>query len=166
MVGCDLENEYANATPADEADMDDASKWPNIPVEISADKQTVTIKSYTDEDGNVYYPNVVSNGYWGPTIFASQVVSDVVLTKGWSEPETTAKVNINAIRKSAASVDHSKDAKIAISESFAPMQAPKVRTPFFNEKKVSYKKIEGMKAVSMEECKARMQKLGAPKARK
>ena len=166
LVGCDLENEYANATPADEADMDDASKWPNIPVEISEDKQTVTIKSYTDEDGNVYYPNVVSSGYWGPTIFASQVVSDVVMTKGWSEPEATAKVNINATRKAAASVDHSKDAKIAISETFAPMQAPKVRTPFFNEEKVSYKKIEGVKAVSMEECKARMQKLNAAKVRK
>ena len=62
-----------------------------FPVTLSEDKKTITIGALKDKDGNVWYPNVVGKGtgIGGITtyILENQIISEVVLTKGWTEPE-------------------------------------------------------------------------------
>ena len=76
-------------------DSDDASTWPNFPVEISEDKNTITIKpfvySYTDENGNTnnytYYPNMIinTNSIYGMLPMTGKIKGDIVLTRGWKQ---------------------------------------------------------------------------------
>lgn len=62
-----------------------------FPVTLSEDHQTITIHAL-ENAGIKYYPNVigVSEGYGGTTtyILENPIISDVVLTRGWTEPET------------------------------------------------------------------------------
>ena len=60
--------------------MDDVTKWPNLPVEVSEDKQTITVKSF-DFEGDTYYPNVFTNSMWGMEVYNTVIVSEVVLTE-------------------------------------------------------------------------------------
>lgn len=59
-----------------------------FPVELSEDKNTLIIKGYT-ANGTKYYPNLVGEDYSLMTglvyILEKPIVSDVVLTRGWSE---------------------------------------------------------------------------------
>ena len=59
-----------------------------FPVELSEDMNTLTIKGYM-ANGNKYYPNLVGEDYSVLTgtvyILEKPIISDVVLTRGWSE---------------------------------------------------------------------------------
>lgn len=61
----------------------------NFPVEISADKNTITIKP-VEASGQLFYPVGAANsyGYWQ---FNCRIISDIVLTRGW-QPEASTSV--------------------------------------------------------------------------
>jgi hypothetical protein len=61
-----------------------------FPVEYDEENDVVTIKPFVYNDVN-YYPNIL--GYdtsSGGSILENPVVSEIVLTRGWTEPETAA----------------------------------------------------------------------------
>lgn len=86
------------ALMAPQNDSNDASTWPNLPVEVSADKNTLTVKpfvyNYTDENGNTaqrtYYPNMIinTNSVYGMIPLSGKIKGDIVLTRGWSDDST------------------------------------------------------------------------------
>ena len=156
LVGANPESNIANYTPT-EGDMDDVNKWPNLPVEVSEDKQTITIKSYTLDDV-VYYPNIVYD-YWGSMyLYDTHVVSEIVLTKGWSGEEATANLSSKIVECEGT--------KVAPANNGAEVNivTPKARTPFAGVKKVAPKKLEG-KAMNFEQINARVQKFNAAQAK-
>ena len=64
-----------------------------FPVEYDEENDVVTIKPFVYNDVN-YYPNIL--GYdtsSGGSILENPVVSEIVLTRGWTEPETAAVKN-------------------------------------------------------------------------
>ncbi len=161
LAGANYEENMSNYTPK-ETDMDTPSKWPNLPVEVSEDKQTITIKSYTLDDV-VYYPNIVYTSSWGAYLHSTHIVSEVVLTKGWSGEESAT--NVEAARK----VTPAEGKKVTSANGGADINivAPKARTPFAGVKKVAPMKVEG-KAINFEMMQENMKKLNAEmlKARK
>lgn len=66
-----------------------------FPTEISADKNTITIKP-VEVDNQVYYPVGASQsyGYWQ---FNTRIVSNLVLTRGWTETPETAAVKAGRV---------------------------------------------------------------------
>ena len=73
---------------------DDYGNWVGaltFPVTLAEDHNTITIHAL-ENAGVKYYPNVVgiSEGYGGTTtyILENPIISDVVITRGWDEPET------------------------------------------------------------------------------
>lgn len=75
----------------------------HFPVEISEDKNTITIKPI-EYMGSYYYPQCCS---WSGVSFEAQglVISDIVLTRGWTEPEevpgTESKAQVLGLEKSS-----------------------------------------------------------------
>ncbi|MBE6210299.1 MAG: hypothetical protein E7130_01525 [Rikenellaceae bacterium] len=88
------------ALMAPQNDSGDTSTWPNLPVEVSEDKNTITIKpfvyNYTDAEGNaaqrIYYPNMIinSNTIYGMFPMTGKIKGDIVLTRGWTETGSDA----------------------------------------------------------------------------
>ena len=78
---------------------DDYGNWAGaltFPVTLSEDRNTITIhgleyQASKDAPAVIFYPNVVgvSEGYGGSIsyILENPIISDVVLTRGWTEPE-------------------------------------------------------------------------------
>ena len=73
---------------------DDLGNWTGaltFPVTLAEDHNSITIHAL-EYAGIKYYPNVVgiSEGYGGTTtyILENPIISDVVITRGWDEPET------------------------------------------------------------------------------
>ncbi len=56
-----------------------------FPAELSADGNTITVKSLS-YGGDTYYPNAAYNNY-GSYQLAGKIISDLVLTRGWTEAE-------------------------------------------------------------------------------
>ena len=69
-----------------------------FPVTLSEDLKTITIKPLLSNNA-VWYPNVVgeTTGIGGATsyILENRIVSEVVLTKGWTEPENGSEGDID-----------------------------------------------------------------------
>ncbi len=61
----------------------------HFPVEISEDKNTITIKPL-EKDGLTYYPTTVYVTSYGNVVVSPRVVSEVVLTRGWSGEDEVA----------------------------------------------------------------------------
>lgn len=139
---------YVYALPLNEEDMDDVSKWPNLPVEVSEDKQTITIKSF-EYEGDTYYPNAYSISSWDGSMspFNTTIVSEVVLTKGWSEADEDT--DVNAVRKNATELKNAVNAKSVSNAAIEAQSAPKSRTVYVERKPAAHK-IEA-KAVSFEQ---------------
>jgi hypothetical protein len=79
-VALDEDGEFEN--------MDDYEKVRQFGVELSEDLNTLTIKAI-DRDGTLYYPNVIGvDNLSGMYILEKPIISDVVLTRGWSETDT------------------------------------------------------------------------------
>ena len=139
---------YVYALPLNEEDMDDVSKWPNLPVEVAADKQTITIKPF-EYEGDTYYPNAYSISSWDGNMspFNTTIVSEVVLTKGWSEADEDT--DVNAVRKNATELKNAVNAKSVSNAAIEAQSAPKSRTVYVERKPAAHK-IEA-KAVSFEQ---------------
>lgn len=116
----------------------------HFPVEVSADGNTVTVKplvqSVNGED-QTFYPVLVIP-YYGSYQLPAQVVSEVVLTRGWSDASTSANAGINSV---------SKPVNIDGIGRISPVARPKSRTAI--AKPVQYKTIEA-KAVTADQFKA------------
>lgn len=85
---------------------DATDQYPGFPVEISEDKNTITIKPIVLE-GTPYYMNALGvnpQSSPGELEIVATVISDIVLQRGWTEPETAAK-NVSAVRTSAKAVN-------------------------------------------------------------
>ena len=90
LSGMELEN-YYTVTYGD--------GWtPAFPVEVSADRNTITIKPLV-YDGKEFYPNMIGIDYsMNQTILENPVVSEIVLTRGWTEPAATRAMSSSAVR--------------------------------------------------------------------
>lgn len=90
FVGYDVDSNAALIAP--QVDSDDATTWPSFPVELSADKDTMTIKPFvysTDEVSYTYFPNMIinTNSVYGMIPMGGKIKGEIVLTRGWDEPE-------------------------------------------------------------------------------
>ena len=130
-----------------------------IPVEISADGTTVTLKSqvvnFEDDKGNVtpmnFYPNIMYD-YNGLQFYNSYTVSDVVLTKGWTEPAAPTKMSTKS-----ASIKSGKAVKSAEGTTYATPKKPYTSTTFIPQPKKA--KVANIKQVTPEERQKGMEKL-------
>lgn len=101
---------YAEGTGAF---MDSNKEHPGFPVEISEDYNTITIKPIVLTDGNKsvsYYLNAlgVQAGSMGEVEIIAPVKSDLVLTRGWTEPaEGKAAVQAAPARTQLRNIDGS-----------------------------------------------------------
>lgn len=80
---------------------------PGFPVEISSDMKTITIKPIVAVDtetgaSSYYYMNAIGSNPQnasGELEIVATIISEIVLTKGWTEPETPAAVRAAAPSK-------------------------------------------------------------------
>ena len=128
-----------------------------IPVEISADGNTVTLKSYTVKGGNNedvdLYPNVLYDNNGGLYFYNAYIVSEVVLTKGWTEPAAPAKLStrnlgkVNGGKRVANDAEYKTPAKTASRTVFAPgtkKVEAKTITRKFNTPEETHKGMEAL----------------------
>ena len=119
-----------------------------IPVEISADGQNVTIKSY-NYDGITLYPNLIYDNQGSLYFYNPFIVSEVVLTKGWNggTTRTPAKASSSKIIPGKKVVNgelFKSPAKVHSRTVFAPQ--PKVKTTVITKKQPTREEIDnGMK---------------------
>lgn len=122
-----------------------------FPVEISEDRNTITIKPIVI-DGISYYPNsIIVSGYNSFEIVAP-VVSEIVLTRGWDEPQAA----------SAAYVQEASKAQVRNIDG-SPAQQPELKTiksmtEFQKYEPKQYKIVEKPNFISLETFNAGMEK--------
>lgn len=133
------------------------TEYPNdnghFPVEISEDGNTITVKPYVADDES-YYPNM---GYisWGSFSTGSygQIVTDIVLTRGWTEEgEGEATTALAEVSDNVKYVP----ANYTSLYNVKPAQKPMARTVV--KALPNFEKVE-MKVVSADEFKAKVEKL-------
>lgn len=136
--------------------VDGSTEYPNengqFPVEISEDGNTITVKPYV-ADGDTFYPNM---GYisWGSfsTGTYGQIVTDIVLTRGWTEEGADEPVETAAVDNNVKYVP----ANYTQLYNVKPAQKPMPRTVV--KALPTFEKVE-MKVVRVEEFKANVEKL-------
>lgn len=103
-----------------------------FPAEVSADKNTITVKPLTYGE-ETYYPWAAYN-YYGSWSANARIKSDITLTRGWTEPAAASKKNTSAAVQPA---------RIASPQGmkFSPVQRPKSRTIFSGKEKVERKTV-------------------------
>lgn len=123
-----------------------------FPVEISEDGNTITVKPLVAHN-DTFYPNM---GYisWGNFTMGNygQIVSDIVLTRGWTEEGTDEPVETAAVANGVKYVP----ANYTNLYNVKPAQKPMPRTVI--KAMPNYEKVE-MKVVSVDEFKANVEKL-------
>lgn len=124
-----------------------------FPVEVSEDGNTITVKPFVADD-DTFYPNMgyISYGSFSTGTYG-QIVSEIVLTRGWTEApaegeEETTAVAANNVKYVPANYTSLYNVK--------PAQKPKARTVV--KPLPTYEKVE-MKVVSADEFKANVEKL-------
>lgn len=118
-----------------------------FPVEVSADGNTITVKALS-YNGDTYYPNsAYYSTYGGWSMY--QIVSDIVLTRGYTEPASTAAVKTGEVK--AVKINSNGECKFAT----APM--PMTSFPKGVEP-VEYKQTT-YNIVTFDQAKARMKSL-------
>lgn len=116
---------------------DENTKYGHFPVEISEDGNTITIKPY-EYNGIVLYPNMLVDG--GNSLYVTYpVVTEVVLTRGYTEAEPTPEA-----------------APATRTPSLAPGHL--TRTPMANVKPVKAAQKIDLKPVTIDEFKANVKK--------
>ncbi|MBQ7790891.1 MAG: hypothetical protein IJ377_01190 [Rikenellaceae bacterium] len=153
-------NPYYFAGASDKAyapyKVDGSTEYPNengqFPVEISEDGNTITVKPYVAA-GDTFYPNM---GYfsWGSfsTGTYGQIVTDIVLTRGWTEENAGEGEQTEAVANDVKYVP----ANYTTLYNVKPAQKPMPRTVI--KAMPNYEKVE-MKVVSVDEFKANVEKL-------
>lgn len=123
-----------------------------FPVEISEDGNTITVKPLVAHN-DTFYPNM---GYvsWGDFTMGNygQIVSEIVLTRGWTEEGTDEPVETAAVANGVKYVP----ANYTNLYNVKPAQKPMPRTVI--KAMPNYEKVE-MKVVSVDEFKANVEKL-------
>ncbi len=79
-----------------------------FPVEVSADNNTITIKPIVLEDGSKYYMNAlgVNPQNYGSVEIVATVMTEVVLTRGWTAPKAKTADYVSApVKARAATMD-------------------------------------------------------------
>lgn len=155
--------------PLDDKDMENISKWGNLPVEVSEDGNTITIKPHIFKYQGVdmkLYPNIMqyvaeaNNGGGGYSTIGSLITSEIVLTRGWSEPEAPAEPEVSKLGiKSFSSVadKFSKPIEFVGGGKVRKPATVKFRTHFENEPKQKVTHIK-TKAVDLEQAKENFRK--------
>ena len=95
FIGYDADNNQALIAP--QVDSNDATTWPNFPVEISADKNTLTIKPFVYDSGEAVFtfcPNMIinTNSVYGMVPMGGKIKGEIVLTRGWNPTPAPATV--------------------------------------------------------------------------
>ena len=100
---------------------DDYGNWTGaltFPVTLAEDHNTITIHAL-EYAGVKYYPNVVgiSEGYGGTTTYVLEnpIISDIVITRGWTEPETPEVPGEGEEQEQTPAVRSSRSASKAVS---------------------------------------------------
>lgn len=123
-----------------------------FPVEISEDGNTITVKPLVAHN-DTFYPNM---GYvsWGNFTMGNygQIISDIVLTRGWTEEGTDEPVETAAVANGVKYVP----ANYTNLYNVKPAQKPMPRTVI--KAMPNYEKVE-LKVVSVDEFKANVEKL-------
>ena len=129
-----------------------------FPVEISADRNTITIKPIVleGEDGKnySYYMNamgVSSNG----TELVAPVISEIVLTRGWTDTKAASSVpstvSVSPRKVSAVEIDGTPTV-------FKKAPAYKSMTKLVAPERIEFKKVEKPNAFTLEEFDAAMER--------
>lgn len=122
-----------------------------FPVEIAEDKNTITVKPYVFEGEN-FYPSMGYISYNEFNAHNGQIVSEIVLTRGWTEEGTDEPVETAAVANGVKYVP----ANYTNLYNVKPAQKPMPRTVV--KALPTYEKVE-MKVVSADEFKANVEKL-------
>lgn len=70
---------------------------PSFPVEVSEDRNTITIKPLV-YGGKEFFPNMVGIDYsMNQTILENFVVSEIVMTRGWNEPAASRAMSSSSV---------------------------------------------------------------------
>ncbi|MBR5249871.1 MAG: hypothetical protein IKV28_04705 [Bacteroidales bacterium] len=102
--------------------------WPAFPVEVADDRNTITVKPI-DYYGIQAYPNVVYD-YYGLSVVGYQVISEVVLTRGWNGDDAeVAAPNRQKIEQTRAA------------QNVTTPNRPYARTVFSAKKPVEYQVV-------------------------
>ena len=152
LVGMGSDSAFSG--PATDDTGKETEAWPAFPVTVSADKATLTVKpivrkNLAGEDDN-FYPTpayLSANSYYPGD---AKVVSDIVLTKGWTETAPAAKV-YSAGRAAGADVAVPSVNGVKL----MPKVRPHARTRVAKGAPVQYKQVE-MKPVTQDMFKNAM----------
>lgn len=135
--------------------------WPQFPVAVSADKNTLTVKKvdYAAEGiaSENFCPTVLYSYYDQIALYDTRIVSEIVLTRGWTEPASApAKMRRGAVRAAAMSTMSSEYLPAAGNAVLRPHTRPMSRTLFSggNTAAKKYKRLEGRHGVTSEQFKA------------
>lgn len=142
LVGANAAEALAYYMPLTESAMDDINQWPNIPVEVSADGNTITLKSY-DFQGTTYYPNLCYYSSWsGMAFFNTAIVSEVVLTRNTTATTSEKGASVAAIQSRSQLQQNAVKAASANGATYTKKQNTviKDKTPF--KPQVKAKKLE------------------------
>ena len=131
-----------------------------IPVEISADGNTVTLKSYTfeavDENENkttiTLYPNVIYDNQGSLYFYNPFIVSEVVLTKGWNGSATPTPSKFSTRGKASGK-------RVANGNSYQTPSIPFSSVTFVHGKKKPEVKVTTNKFPTPEQTREGMKKL-------
>ena len=125
-----------------------------FPVEISEDGNTIIVKNI-EYEGEKLYPNMGTIGSYDGSFSTGtygRIVSEIVLTRGWTEEGTDEPVETAAVSDNVKYVT----ANYTNYYNVKPAQKPKARTVI--KAMPNYEKVE-MKVVSVDEFKANVEKL-------
>lgn len=163
VAGADVNSGYAYYMPMNTNDMDNVTKWPNIPVEVSEDGNTITLKAFTAENVT-YYPNLLYYSQWDGSLvfYNTAVVSEVVLTRNTATATASQKsASVAAIKRHLTTDKNALKALSANGATYTKAEnkaVVKVKTPFKPQQKVQAKKLN-MKQLTPEQREANMKML-------
>lgn len=81
---------YVGGVGTGMAFFDSTAEYPGFPVEISEDRNKITIKPITLGKDNYYMNALGMNGSSTDLEIIATIISEITMTRGWTEPATTA----------------------------------------------------------------------------
>ena len=160
LAAADYKSGYSLYMPFFEEEMNDITKWPNIPVEVSEDGNTITIKSIKYEDTTLY-PNLIYDYYGqGMAFYNTAIVSEVVLTRNTTSTVSNQKqVSVAALKQHAAKANQNATmVKSANGAKYEKPNKPVMKSQTAIKAQPKAKKME-VKRLSAEERQAQFKML-------
>ena len=172
LCGANYDTKYAFAYDGQNPDSVEAMC---IDVEVSADQNTVVLKSFlvnfydvdengnpkTDADGNIiytpqpFYPNIIYESGGQIVFYNNHIISEVVLTRGWNAPApapaklSTGYSTVGGKKVAPTNVDYS---TLKHTKSYGP-------TALLPQPKKVEAKVANVKQVTPEQTRAGMEKM-------